>query len=67
MKPDTWEDVRIGGAKLKQKGNPIGIALSHCVDPNNSYRSMLWSHGASICDETGKHVTLDSKETVEVV
>jgi multiple sugar transport system substrate-binding protein len=67
MKPDTWEDIRVGGAKLKQKGNPIGIALSHCVDPNNSYRSMLWSHGASICDATGKHVTLDSKETVEVV
>jgi len=67
MTPDTWEDVRIGGAKLKQKGNPVGIALSHCVDPNNSYRSMLWSHGASICDETGKHVTLDSKETVDVV
>jgi multiple sugar transport system substrate-binding protein len=67
MKPDTWEDVRIGGAKLKQKGNPIGIALSHAVDPNNSYRSMLWSHGASICDQTGKHVTLDTKETVEVV
>jgi multiple sugar transport system substrate-binding protein len=67
MKPDTWEDVRLGGAKLKQKGHPLGIALSHAVDPNNSYRSMLWSHGASICDETGKHVTLDSKETVEVV
>ncbi len=67
MKPDTWEDIRIAGAKLKQKGFPIGIALSHCVDPNNSYRSMLWSHGASECDETGKRVTLDSKETLEVV
>jgi multiple sugar transport system substrate-binding protein len=67
MKPDTWEDIRIGGAKLKQKGNPLGIALSHCVDPNNSYRSMLWSHGAAVCDETGKRVVLDSKETLEVV
>jgi multiple sugar transport system substrate-binding protein len=67
MKPDTWEDIRIGGAKLKQKGFPLGIALSHCVDPNNSYRSMLWSNGASECDETGKRVTLDSKETLEVV
>jgi hypothetical protein len=26
MKPDTWEDIRIGGAKLKQKGFPLGIA-----------------------------------------
>ena len=67
MKPDTWEDIRVGGAKLKAKGNPIGIGLGHSVDPNLSYRSMLWSHGASECDETGKRVTLDSKETLEVV
>jgi multiple sugar transport system substrate-binding protein len=67
MTPDTWEDIRVGGAKLKAKGNPVGIALAHCVDPNNSYRAMLWSHGASVCDQTGKHVTLDSKETLEVV
>src|SRR5262249_47047577 len=67
MKPDTWEDIRVGGAKLKAKGNPVGIALGHSVDPNLSYRSMLWSYGASECDETGKKVTLDSKQTLEVV
>src|SRR2546426_551325 len=26
MKPDTWEDIRVGGAKLKAKGFPIGIS-----------------------------------------
>jgi len=67
MTPETWEDVRIGGTKLKQKGNPVGIGLAHSVDPNNSYRSMLWSYGASDTDETGKRVTLDSKKTLEVV
>jgi multiple sugar transport system substrate-binding protein len=67
MKPDTWDDIRVGGAKLKAKGNPIGIALAHCVDSNNSNNSMLWSNGASICDETGKRVTIDSKETLETV
>ncbi|HEX9561141.1 MAG TPA: extracellular solute-binding protein, partial [Candidatus Dormibacteraeota bacterium] len=67
MKPDTWEDIRVGGAKLKAKGTPIGIGLGHSVDPNLSYRSMLWSYGASECDETGKRVTLNSKETLEVV
>ena len=67
MTPDTWDDVRKGGAKLKAKGYPIGIGLGHSVDPNNSYRSMLWSFGASVCDESGKNVTLDSKETLEVV
>jgi multiple sugar transport system substrate-binding protein len=67
MKPDTWEDIRVGGAKLKAKGNPVGIGLGHSVDPNLSYRSMLWSYGASDCDETGKRVTLNSKQTLEVV
>jgi len=67
MKPDTWEDIRIGGAKLKAKGNPVGISLGHSVDPNLSYRSMLWSYGASECDETGRRVTLNTKETLEVV
>jgi len=65
--PDTWEDVRVGGAKLKQKGFPVGIALSHCVDANNSHSAILWSHGASVCDETGKRVTIDSKETLAAV
>ncbi len=67
MKPDTWEDIRVGGAKLKAKGNPIGISLGHSVDPNLSYRSLLWSYGAAECDETGKRVVLDSKQTLEVV
>ena len=26
MKPDTWDDLRKGGAKLKAKGHPVGIA-----------------------------------------
>src|SRR5215475_13145683 len=67
MTPDTWEDIRLGGAKLKKKGNPVGIGLGHSVDPNNSYNSMLWSAGASVCDDTGKHVTIDSKATLDVV
>jgi multiple sugar transport system substrate-binding protein len=67
MKPDTWEDIRIGGTKLKAKGHPVGISLGHSVDPNLSYRAMLWSYGASECDETGRRVTLNSKATLEVV
>jgi multiple sugar transport system substrate-binding protein len=67
MKPDTWEDIRVGGAKLKAKGNAVGISLGHSVDPNLSYRSLLWSYGAAECDETGKRVTLNSKQTLEVV
>ncbi len=67
MKPDTWEDIRKGGAKLKAKGHPVGIGLAHSNDPNNSYRSILWSYGAAVTDKTGKHVVLNSKETLEAV
>jgi multiple sugar transport system substrate-binding protein len=34
MKPDTWDNLRIGGAKLKAKGHPVGISLGHSNDPN---------------------------------
>ena len=67
MKPDTWDDVRIGGAKLKAKGHPVGISLGHSNDPETTWRGLLWSYGASEQDETGKKVTLDTKETVEAV
>jgi multiple sugar transport system substrate-binding protein len=65
MKPDTWDNVRIGGAKLKAKGKPVGISLGHSNDPSTTWRGLLWSYGASIQDEAGKKVVLDSKETIE--
>ncbi len=67
MTPDTWDDVRKGGAKLKAKGHPVGISLARSNDPNLTWRALLWSFGASVQDETGKHVTLDSKAAVEAV
>lgn len=67
MTPDTWDDIRVGGAKLKKKGHPAGLSYSHGNDPNLQWRGLLWSYGASVQDETGKHVTLDSKDSVEAV
>ncbi len=67
MKPDTWDNVRIGGAKLKAKGNPVGISLGHSNDPSTTWRGLLWSYGASIQDAAGKNIVLDSKETVEAI
>jgi multiple sugar transport system substrate-binding protein len=67
MTPDSWEDVRVGGAKLKKKGHPIGISLGHSVDPNTAWRGVLWSYGGSVQDETGRHVVLDSKQTLEAI
>jgi multiple sugar transport system substrate-binding protein len=65
MKPDSWDDLRIGGAKLKAKGHPVGISLGHSNDPSTTWRGLLWSYGAAIQDEAGKKIVLDSKETVE--
>ncbi|HUC61239.1 MAG TPA: extracellular solute-binding protein [Alphaproteobacteria bacterium] len=65
LKPDTWDNVRVGGAKLKAKGHPVGISLGHSNDPSTSWRGLLWSYGASVQDEAGKRIVLDSKETIE--
>jgi multiple sugar transport system substrate-binding protein len=67
MKPDTWDNLRIGGAKLKAKGHPVGISLGHSNDPSTTWRGLLWSYGASEQDEAGKKIVLDSKEAVEAV
>jgi len=67
MKPDTWEDLRIGGAKLKAKGHPVGISLGHSVDPEQSWRSVLFSFGAGIDDKTGRNVVLNSKQALEAI
>lgn len=67
MKPDTWDNVRIGGAKLKAKGHPVGISLGHSNDPNTTWRGLLWSYGGAVQDESGKKVVLQSKETIEAV
>ena len=67
MVPDTWEDVLKGGAKLKAKGNPVGVGLGHSGDPNNSWRGLMWSYGATEVDQSGKQVTINSKQTLEAV
>ena len=42
MYPNTWEDVRIGGAKiLKKCGNPVGIGISSEIDSNMAMRSIM--------------------------
>lgn len=67
MKPDSWDDVRSGGAKLKAKGHPVGISLGHSNDPNTTWRGLLWSFGGALQDSEGKNVVLNSKETIEAV
>jgi multiple sugar transport system substrate-binding protein len=63
--PDTWEDVRRIGQKLKAKGHPLGIAYSHCEDSNHTLRGIIWSFGGKEVEKDGKTVAINSKETVE--
>ena len=63
--PDTWEEVRQGGAKLKAKGFPLGIGLAHHNDSRNSWRAIMWCYGGSEVAKDGKTVTYNSKEVRE--
>jgi multiple sugar transport system substrate-binding protein len=63
--PDTWDNLRTGGAKLKAKGHPVGISLGHSNDPSTTWRGLLWSYGGAIQDEAGKKIVLNSKATIE--
>jgi multiple sugar transport system substrate-binding protein len=65
--PDTWEQVREGARKIREKrGIPAGFGLAHEPDSNMSLRSLLWAFGAAEQDEAGQ-VTINSPATVEAV
>jgi multiple sugar transport system substrate-binding protein len=65
--PDSWEDLRVGGKKIKETlGNPVGIGLSQELDTNMAVRALLWSYGGAEQDEAGR-VTINSKETIEAL
>lgn len=64
--PNTWEDIRVGGAKIKKQfGIPVGIPFSimGMYDSRSFTRAILYSYGASVQDEEGK-VVLNSKQTL---
>jgi len=66
--PSTWEDVRIGGAKIKKKyGIPVGIGLSEGDDDARmALRAIMYSYGGSVQDAEG-NVVINSKQTLEAV
>jgi multiple sugar transport system substrate-binding protein len=65
--PETWEDYREAGKRLKAKGRPLGQTLGHTYNdaPAFSY-PYLWTWGGSEVGPDGK-VALDSKATVDSV
>ena len=67
MKPKTWDDVRIGGGKIKKKHKiPVGIGLSAEIDTGMAMRAILYSFGGSVQNEEGQLV-LHSKQTLEAI
>ena len=66
--PQTWDEYRAAGKKLKAKGQPLGQALGHSFgDPPTFAYPYLWSFGGKEVEADGKTVVLDSKATVESV
>jgi multiple sugar transport system substrate-binding protein len=64
--PDTWEQYREVGKKLKANGHPLGQTLGHTFGDAPSFAyPYLWSWGGREVEKDGKKVVLDSKETVE--
>ncbi|HJZ34462.1 MAG TPA: extracellular solute-binding protein [Hyphomicrobiaceae bacterium] len=66
--PDTWEQYREVGKKLKQKGRPIGQTLGHTFGdaPTFAY-PYLWSWGGKEVEADGKTVTINSPGSIESV
>ncbi|PYO20080.1 MAG: sugar ABC transporter substrate-binding protein [Candidatus Rokuibacteriota bacterium] len=66
--PQTWDEWREVGRKLKAKGKPVGQALGHSAgDPPTFAYPLLWSFGGAEVDRTGKKVVINSKGAVEAV
>ncbi len=65
--PDTWEELRVGGRRIRQtSGHPVGIGFSQEMDSNMALRALLWSFGGAEQDEQGRPA-LATKETIEAL
>jgi multiple sugar transport system substrate-binding protein len=66
--PETWQEYREVGKKLKAKGRPFGQTLGHTFGdaPGFTY-PYLWSWGGKEVEADGKTVVLNTKDTVESV
>jgi multiple sugar transport system substrate-binding protein len=65
--PETWDEYRAVGKKLKANGTPLGQALGQSFgDPPTFAYPLMWSFGGMEVDDKGK-VVINSKETVDAV
>ncbi len=67
MKPDSWEDIRVGGKKIKDKtGIPVGVGLSAELDTAMAMRALMYSFGAHEQDAEG-NLAINSPNTLEAL
>jgi len=67
MVPNSWDEIREGGRKIKEKHNiPVGIGLSAEIDTGMALRTIMYSFGASVQD-ADNNLVLNSKETLEAI
>jgi len=67
VKPDSWDNIRIGGKKIKDKhGIPVGIGLSAELDTAMAMRAILYAHGGGEQDADG-NLNIKSKETLDAL
>jgi multiple sugar transport system substrate-binding protein len=67
MTPDTWDDVRVGGKKIKdQHGIPVGIGLSAEIDTAMAMRAIMYSFGSHEQDAAG-NLTINTPNTLEAL
>lgn len=65
--PDSWDDVRRGGRKLRLlHDKPVGISLAPEHNSEHSLRALMYSFGSSIQDGDG-NPNLKSDQTLEVI
>src|SRR5438445_10804301 len=66
--PETWDEYRAIGKKLKAAGHPYGQTAGHTFgDAPGWWYPYLWSWGGKEVEADGKTVVLNSKETIEAV
>ncbi|HEX4185463.1 MAG TPA: extracellular solute-binding protein [Stellaceae bacterium] len=66
--PQTWDEYRAAGKKLKTAGRPFGQTLGHTFgDAPGFWYPYLWSWAGKEVEADGKTVVLNSKETLDSV
>jgi multiple sugar transport system substrate-binding protein len=67
VKPDSWDEIRAGAKKIKDKtGIPCGIGLSAEPDGGIALRAIMYSFGAQEQDADG-NLTINSPRTLDAL